>query len=104
MNARVFTPERTAAKTLAAMTSEEETLHLAERIAYLEGRVGIPWRAVPAFDAPVDWREGGRIWSAWTRGRFDARQESSNRTFKILMGVMMALYVVVIVAILTVLG
>lgn len=85
------------------MTSEQDTLHLAERVAYIEGRLGMPWR-VPdtgrAFDATVDWREGGRPWSAWMRGRSDARHENSERTFRILIGVMIALYAVVITGIL----
>jgi hypothetical protein len=89
------------------MTSEQETLDLAERIAYIEGRLGMPWqlpRTGRTYDTAVDWREGGRPWSAWMRGRSDTHHASMDRNFKVLKGVMVALYAVLIAGILTLLS
>lgn len=89
------------------MTTDNDTL--AERIAYVEGRLEIPW-LVPNTttrahdDTAVDWREGARPWSAWMRGRSDASRQRTDRKFKILTRVMVALYAVVIAGILTLLS
>lgn len=82
---------------------------LAERIAYVEGRLGIPWRlpnttARAYGDTALDWREGGRPWSAWMRGGSDASRHRTDRKFRVLAGLMVALYAVVIAGILTLLA
>ena len=89
------------------MTTDDDAL--AERIAYIEGRLGTPWRvpnttARAHGDTAVDWREGGRPWSAWMRGRSDASHERTDRNFRMLAGLMVALYAVVIVGVLTLLS
>lgn len=88
------------------MTTDTDTL--AERIAYMEGRLGIPWRlpntTARAHGDTVDWREGGHPWSAWMRGRSDASRERTDQKFRVLAGLMVALYAVTIAGILTLLS
>lgn len=83
---------------------EHEPWSLAERVAYIEGRLSMTWRyrpTGPSYDAVShgsrdDWRSR----AAWMRGRSDALDERIELKFRILLALQVATGVVAVTGIL----